>query len=405
MGRFLYEAVTSAGDIEKGTMEARSASDVIDRLLERRMTPLRTVPVGEWEGIQRIQNLFDRQGISFAELVSFTRQLATLLAAGIMLDRALTMIHRAMGGEKTKRILERLLANVRKGQSLSNALEQEGKVFPRYYVALVRAGEISGTLPLSLNRLADLLERSQHIRRKVKSALAYPTLVLVVMMLTLTLVFFYVVPAFEPMLEGARSALPLMTRLVMSTGRFVQGYWWAMMFGVLGAALGIIHLLRRPDVRAKIDTFLARSSFTSKLIMGWEVANIGRSLGVMLASRVPLADGLAIVANTSRNTFIRQHLQESVIEVRQGSGLSTALGRRRFLPPLALEFVAIGEQTGRLDEMLTKVGEIYDAELVANLERYINFLVPTLTVLMGILVAVVIASVLSGIVAANQFVF
>ncbi len=395
MAQFRYQALSATGEALQGQMDAASAEEVIGRLQEAGHIPVEARRADEVASGASWTALFQRKALTPEQILQFTEQLATLLGAGQPLDRALAILLDLPESSDAKKVIASVRDAVRGGTSLSTALEQQHGVFSRLYVSTVRAGEVGGSLHETLARLADYLDRSRTLRSRVVNAMIYP--VILVSMITLSLLFLlgYVVPQFQQMYEGLGAELPLLTKIVLGIGNLVRGFWWLLPIALAALLLWLDRKRRDPAWRRALDAWMLRRKLLGSLIARLETARLARTLGTMVKNGVPLLQSLTIARNVLGNRVLAEAVDAASEEVKTGSGLAHALGRREVFPRLAVQMVQVGEESGELDGMLLKVADTFDRETAQALDRFLTALVPALTVLMSIVVGTVILAILT----------
>lgn len=405
MGRFRYRAVAASGELVEGEMDAASQATVIERLRGKGHLPLAADEVVAASGRRRRmtimqwlrQPVLGQMRVSRRDVAMMTRELATLLEAGLTLDQSLTLLIELAAGEPLETLLADLLERIQGGSSLANALAQHQKLFPRVYVSMVRAGETGGALREVLGRLARYLDEAEALREQVKSALVYPVLLLILAAVSIVILLTVVLPQFTPLFENAGAQLPWLTRAVMAVGDSVQRYWWIMLLAGLGAVWVARRQLRRPARRAQVDRWLLRLPLLGDLLAKIDTARFARALGTLLANGVPPLTALAIVQDALANATLRRALADAATAMKDGGGLAAPLGRSGVFPRLAVHLLGVGEEFGQLDPMLLKIAEVFDRDVRSTIERLMALLVPVLTIALGAIVAVIITSVLMAI--------
>lgn len=394
MPLFHYKALNARGEVLDGQMEAASNAEVVVRLQEQGHLPIEAVLASEAGGASVFKGLFKPRPFAGARLVQFTQQLATLLSAGQPLDRALTILMELPEDEAARRTVSDVRDAVRGGASLSTALERQHGTFSRLYVNMVRAGEAGGSLHETLARLADYLERSRALAGRVVNALIYPAILLAMVGLSLLFLLGYVVPQFAQMYESLDAELPLFTKFVLGMGLFVRD-WWILLIVVPGLALWWMERKRRdPAFRAALDAWLLRRRFVGALLAKVETARLARTLGTLVRNGVPLMAALGIGRNVLDNRVLADDVGAAAEEVKNGVALSTALGRNKHFPRLALQMIAVGEESGALDAMLLRTAETFEQDTSLALDRMLAALVPLVTVVLAVVVGVVVIAVL-----------
>ncbi len=402
MAMFEYKAVTPAGETLTGEMEAPSQELVIARLQELGNIPISAREVGS--GL-RIGSLFrGRRGLNQREVGDITQQLATLLGAGLPLDRSLGILGELAENERVRETIEKIRNHVREGGSLSEALEQRHGIFSRFYINMVRAGEIGGSLDQTLNRMAEYLERAKELKDGVVSALIYPALLVVLAIASLILLMVYVIPQFTPMFEDFGGDLPMLTRVVVAVGDVLQNYWWALIATVIVVVVWFRGQMRKPASRRVWDGRFLATRWLGDVIAKIETARLTRTTGTLLVNGVPLLSALSIAKNVMSNTVLAEDVAEAAKQVKTGSPLARALASNDHFPRLALQMVNVGEETGKLDEMLLKVADTYDREVKITIDRLMALLVPALTLGLAVVIGVIVMSVLMAILSINELI-
>ncbi|MEM1412066.1 MAG: type II secretion system F family protein [Pseudomonadota bacterium] len=403
MALFEYKAVSPSGETLQGTMEAVSVENVIAKLQEGGNIPLQARPSGD--GLFSLSRLkLGRQGLNTREVGEFTQQLSTLLGAGLPLDRSLQVLTELAPNERAQRCESDIRDRVREGGSLSESLEAQHGSFNRLFINMVRAGEIGGSLDITLDRLADYLDRSKELKDAIVSALVYPILLILLAGGSLVLLLVYVIPQFTPIFEELGADMPLITRIVLFFGGILQHYWWALI-GL--ALLGVVLFKRMLDDEArklKWDSWLLNLRWVGDLITKLETARLARTLGTLLVNGVPLLAAMGIGGRVVGNSRLRQEVEAAAREVKTGGGLARNLAKEEHFPRLALQMISVGEETGQLDTMLLKVADSYDREVRNTIDRLLSVFTPVVTLLMAVLIGTIVMSVLLAIISVNDLV-
>ena len=394
MALYTYKALNARGEMLDGQMEAASNAEVAARLQEQGHLPVEARLASEGGGASVWKGLFKPRPFSGQRLVQFTQQLATLLGAGQPLDRALTILLELPEDESARRTIADVRDAVRGGAALSTALERQHGTFSRLYVNMIRAGEAGGSLHDTLARLADYLERSRALKGRVVNAMIYPAILLVLVGFSVLFLLGYVVPQFAAMYESLDAELPFFSRFILGLGLFVRDWWLLLVVVPALAAWWFDRRRRDPATREALDAWLLRQRFAGPLIAKLETARLARTLGTLLRNGVPLLSALGIARNVLDNRTLAADVDAAADEVRNGIGLSVALGRGKRFPRLALQMVQVGEESGALDAMLLKTADTFEQETSLALDRMLAALVPVVTVAMALIVGVVIMAVL-----------
>ena len=402
MPLFEYKAVAPSGETLTGEMEAPSPELVIARLQESGNIPVSAREVGS--GF-RIETLFrGKRGLSQREIGDLTQQLATLLGAGLPLDRSLGILTELAENDRVRSLVEKVRNHVREGGSLSEGLEARHGVFSRFYINMVRAGEIGGSLDQTLSRMAEYLERAKELKDGVVSAMIYPALLVVLAIASLILLMVYVIPQFTPMFEDFGGDLPWLTRIVVGIGDILKDFWW----GIIGVTLVVVLWFRsqlaRPATRRVWDARFLAMKGLGDVIAKIETARLSRTTGTLLVNGVPLLSALSIAKNVMTNTVLSDDVAEAAKQVKTGAPLARALSQNGNFPRLALQMVNVGEETGKLDEMLLKVADTYDREVKVTIDRLMALLVPALTLGLALVIGIIVLSVLMAILSINELI-
>ena len=394
MALFRYKALTTTGESLDGQMEAGSPDEVIVRLQDQGYLPVEARRADERGGGA---GLFSRRNVAELnqdQILQFTTQLATLLAAGQPLDRALSILLEVPEAEEARKVVGRIREIVRGGAPLSVALEQQHGLFPRLYVNLVRAGESGGGLDDALRRIADYLERSRELRSRVINALIYPVIMIGLVLVSLTFLLVAVVPTFEELFASMDSDVAWYTLAVLWTSQVLRGFWWLILLVLVLAGWWLNSKWADPAWRLRLDARLLASKLVGPLVARLDTARLARTLGTLVGNGVPLLTALNLAGNVLSNRVLAAALEEAAAEVKSGSGLGYALGRQKLFPRLAVQMIQVGEESGEMDTLLMKVADTYDLETRNAIDRLVSLLVPAITLGMAALIAVIILSVL-----------
>jgi general secretion pathway protein F len=335
----------------------------------------------------------------------FTQSLAALLAAGLTVDRALATVANVGQASAVRPLAKNLEKSVQAGKSLADAFAKSGQKLPSYYLSMVQAGEVSGTLPATLQRLADLQHRQVEIAERIRSALIYPLILAGVVLVTLIVLLAFVLPRFELMFAETDAAIPLSTRAVLAIGRFVADYWWAMVALAALFAAACAYWLRSPTGRAQFDRWLVSTPLMLEIPIALATARLMRTLATLLASGAPLPEAIRIASTTVENRAVAAALADVLGAVKAGRRFSASLAAAKLFPALAVQLAQVGEETGRLDGLVGSAAEFLEQEAHHRIERLLNLIVPGAVILMGGFVAALIGSVLLGLLSINDLAF
>ena len=402
MARFEYSALSAAGDIVSGELDGPDAATIIERLHEQALLPIRAVEKRPEKTSIFSFRLPVSEGLPGRDLALFSQQLARLLKANLPLDRALEILTGLAAKRRSGDVIHRVLERVRDGASLAEAMAAQTKSFPHAYVSMIRAGEIGGALQAVLGRVADFLVRSEAVRQTIISALIYPALLVLVAAVSITLVLTVVLPQFEPVFREAGARLPVSTRIVMALGDGLRSYWWVLLLVLTVIAVGWRLLKERPEMALRRDRLVLALPIVGNLASKFEIARFSRTLGVLLGNGVPAPQALALCAAVVGNRVIAAAVDTVSARFKEGEGLSAPLARTSCFPSLSVQLIRIGEETGRLEEMLQEVAEIYEQEVQRALERLLALLVPTITIAMGAAITLIIVAVMTAMISIND---
>lgn len=404
MGSFQYRAADAQGKVVEGTLEAPEAAGVVAKLQERGLIPIRVSRAGAGRatgGARRLRLPRGTRKAGMRELLAFTQQLSVLVGSGLPLDRALGTVRELSSHPGVESVVGDVLTAVRGGKGLADAMGEHA-FFPPLYVNMVRAGEVGGFLDSALQRLAEYLERSEELRNEVVSALIYPAFLMVSLGGSLIFMLVYVLPRFSALFADMGQALPLATQFVLSVSETVRAYWW---MGLV--AVGLLAVVWRRQTataagRLAIDQAKLRLPAIGSILRQVGVARLARTLGTLLKSGVPMVRALGIAREVAGNEVLARALDEVEVGVREGAGVAEPLARSGVFPQLAVQMIGVGEETGRLDDMLIRVADHYDRDVRTQLMRFTRLLEPVLILVMAGVIAFVVVSILQAIFSLND---
>jgi general secretion pathway protein F len=403
MPSFRYRAVNAAGRPVTGALEASSSEAAIEHLqsVGNYPTSIMDAAGSDWRGWLKRQLVAPGRASS-RDLGLATHELATLLHAGLALDRAIETV---AGLGKTRRLrqpLSNVVQRIRSGSTPSAAFAAEAPIFPPLYVNMVRAGEAGGQLEAAFVRLAEYLGRAYERRQALRSALVYPVVLLATAGLAMAVNLVVVVPQFEPLFREAGRELPAATRAVAGIGKILAAYWPLLLSVAAAATWAARHALRRPGMRRRWHALLLRIPALGKLLTRIDTERFTRALAALLANGVSLPTALGIAKDTLGNGVIAAAVEETAASLREGEKLADRLARTGVFPDMAVDLVRIGEESGRLPEMLLHQANFYETEIRYVLDRMMALLVPAVTLVLGALVAALIASMLVAVLSIND---
>jgi len=397
---FTYRAADRRGQTIDGVMEATDARAVIDRLRKEAYFPIKVAAQGDRAALF---SLGGGSRVRQRDLLALTQMLATLFEAGLPLDRALSILEELAPSPRVKTIVADLLHSVRGGSSLSEALaKHHPRPFSRLYINMVRAGEKGGVLEVSLRRLAEFLEARAAFNEAVVSALAYPLVITTVGAAAIIFLMTFVIPRFATIFNDLGQAIPLPTQILMSVSAALQSYWW------VGATLAMAGVLAwriwtgTPHGRASWDQVVLRLPIAGPLALKVETARFARTLGTMLKSGVPVLGAMAVVGDMMSNQAVGRAVARVAEGVKRGGTIAAGMQEHTAFPALAVHMVRVGEETGRLEEMLLKVADTFEADVRSELKRVLGLLEPAIILCMGVLVAFIVVAMLLAIFSIND---
>jgi type IV pilus assembly protein PilC len=384
MATFTYTARSFAGDIRTATLEAQSRDDVIAQLRRQRLNVIK---------IDEATPKKPKRGhIKMRDIVILTRQFSTMINAGLPLVQAMTILAEQSQNKVLSEIMRKVVFDVESGNTVADALGKHPQAFSNLYVNMVAAGEAGGILDTILMRLATFMEKNDALIRKVKGAMIYPSVIMAVAGIAVTVLLIFVIPVFENLFTSAGLALPLPTRIVMGASRFLKGYWYV----VLGAIIAAVFMFKRyratANGRLKVDKFMLGVPVLGDVLRKSAVSRFTRTLGTLISSGVSILDGLEITAKTAGNRVVQDAIMESRASIAGGDTIAQPLKKSGVFPPMVISMISVGEQTGGLDEMLSKIADFYDEEVDAAVSNLLSLLEPVMIVFLGVVVGGMVVS-------------
>ena len=378
MPAFTYTARAFNGDLRTATIDASSRDEVISQLRKQRLS---VVKIDE-ESKKKI----GRGSIKMRDVVIFTRQFSTMINAGLPLVQALTILAEQTDNKALSEITRKVVFDVESGHTVADALAKHPKAFTGLYVNMVAAGEAGGILDTILMRLATFLEKNDKLVRKVKGAMIYPSVIMAVAAIAVVTLLLFVIPVFENMFSSVGQALPLPTRIVIGASKFLHAYWWLL----LAAGIGGWYLFKKyyasSSGKLVIDRMMLHFPVLGDVLRKSAVSRFTRTLGTLVSSGVSILEGLEITAKTAGNRVIQDAIMASRASIAGGDTIAAPLQKSRVFPPMVISMISVGEQTGGLDEMLTKIAEFYDDEVDAAVSNLLSLLEPVMIVFLGVIV-------------------
>jgi type IV pilus assembly protein PilC len=381
MPTFAYSArPATGGDIQSGEIDLATKDDVLAYLHRQKMIP---VSVREKS---REFNITFGTGVRTRDIVIFTRQFATMINAGLPLVQSLDILAEQTENPALRKTIQEVLYDVESGHTLADAMGRHPKIFTDLFVNMVAAGEAGGILDTILLRLATFLEKNDALIRKIKGAMVYPAVIFSVAASAIVILLIFVIPTFQSMFESAGIPLPLPTRIVIAMSAFLQGYWWAVAVALVAIYFFIRQFYKTDQGELMIDRILLSLPILGDLQRKAAVARFTRTLGTLVSSGVSILEGLEITAKTAGNRVIHDAVMGSRASIAGGETIAGPLKESGVFPPMVVQMINVGEQTGGLDEMLTKIADFYDEEVDAAVETLLSAMEPIMIVVLGVVV-------------------
>jgi len=396
---FTYRAADRRGQTIDGVMEAADVRGVVERLQRDAYFPIKIAPQSERRSALSLGlSGLGRRRISHREVLTFMHQLGSLVEAGLPLDRALVILEDLSPNQRLRAITTDILKSVRGGTSLAEAMaKHQPRPFSRLAINMVRAGEKGGVLEATLKRLAELLEETQEFREALVSALIYPALLTTVGAAAVVFLLTFVIPRFVDIFKDLGQSLPLPTQILLAVSGAIQEYWWIIGVLVLAIVLGVRMALSSEAGRWQWDRLVLRLPLLGEVVLKTETARFARVLGTLLKSGVPVLTALGVVRDLSGNQVLGRAIDRIGDGVRRGAGISTPLGESKSFPIMAVHMVRVGEETGRLEEMLLKLATDFEAEVRRLVKRLMGLLEPSIILIMGLVVGFIVVALLMAI--------
>lgn len=407
MAAFEYVALDARGKQRKGVLEGDTARQVRQSLREQSLTPMSVAEIaGNRAARQTGSNAASgsRRGISSNELALVTRQLATLVQAGLPLEEALQAIGDQSENARTKRIILGVRARVREGYSLAESMGLFPQAFPAMFRATIDAGEQSGKLDNVLERLAEYTEDRQGLTQKAQTALIYPVLLMVISIGIVMFMLVYVMPKIVGIFESSNAELPTLTNILLALSEFMQNWWWAVLVGAAALVLGVRWLLEQPGPKRTWHGFLLGLPLIGRLTRGLNTARFMRTLSILARSGVPVLESLRISNEVINNLPMRTAVDEAAVKIREGASISGSLKAQGVFPPMTLHLLSSGEASGELDDMLERAAVNQEREMDNLITQLMSILEPVIILFMGVVVLVIVLAILLPIFNMNQLI-
>src|SRR5436190_4091862 len=383
MASYTYTARDAKGELKSATVDATSREEAISQLKKQRLNVIKIDEAAKRKKAGKV---------SMRDIVIFTRQFSTMINAGLPLVQALDILATQSENQSLKDVTRAVVFDVESGNTVADALRKHPNAFSELYVNMVAAGEAGGILDTILMRLAVFMEKNDALVRKVKGAMIYPGVIMSVAFIAITVLLVFVIPVFENMFASVNMALPLPTRIVIGMSRFLKFYWWAVGLGGFGLVYMLKNYYATSSGKLAIDRLMLKAPVLGDVLRKSAVSRFTRTLGTLIGSGVSILDGLEITAKTAGNRVISDAIMESRSSIAGGETISAPLKKSAVFPPMVISMIAVGEQTGGLDEMLTKIADFYDEEVDAAVSGLLALMEPMMIVFLGVVVGGMVVS-------------
>ncbi len=408
MALFSYQATDNSGELINGSMEASDKSSLVDKLQEMGYFPIKVGEPGETtstvEAAAKTSSLhrFFHSRISSRKTLDFTHQLHSMLDAGLSLDKTLTILADLEQDVAFKEVIHDIYKGIRKGDSLADCFAKYPRLFSGAYVSMIKAGEISGALEPILVRLTEYMEKSQRLKENILSALIYPLMLTFVGGGAIVFMLLFVIPKFSLMFSDMGGVLPLSTQILLKLSALVMNYWWLLLAIIIGGVLSARYYINTKAGRFLVDSLKLRIPVFGVLIKKTVSSRFSRMLGTLLHGGTPIIEALNITKGTVGNSAVAVEMDAVIEGVRKGRGIALPLKRCRNFPPLMVHMLTVGEESGKLDEMLIKVADTYDRELNNAIKRLLSLMEPAIILVMAVVVGFIVVSLLLAIFSLNE---
>lgn len=389
---YAYTAIDQSGRVVRATMEADNEQLVLSKLRDQALhcTEIKKSSKGA-------KAVFGKKKVKPKSLVVFSRQFATMIDAGIPIVRCLDILTGQAKDPALKEALEAINADVKGGLTLNESMAKHPAVFSKLYINMIRAAEVGGILDQILDRLSGFLEYEAEIKGKIKSAMMYPVLVLIFSQVMLFVLFSFVLPKFKDIFSGMDVELPPVTAALFAMGDFMSKFWWLILIMMFGAYMGVKAYAKTAKGGYVVDTMKLKFPIVGELALKMSIARFSRTFGTLINSGVPMMRSLEIVGETLGNKVLAQAIEDTRLSIREGNKLSAPLEDSKLFPSMVVCMIDIGEESGRLSEMLVKVGDFYDSEVEATVKGLTSMIEPMLIIFLGVVVGFIAISIMTPI--------
>lgn len=382
MVTFVWRGRTPAGENVGGELTVNNRTELLAQLRKKRIV----VTSVKQKSKEINFKLPFGGGIGTKDLAIFTRQFATMINAGLPLVQCLDILSRQLDKMSFREITKKVMNDIEGGGTLSESLRKHPKPFDELYVNMVNAGEAGGILDTILLRLADYIEKIETLKRKVKGALMYPAVVLIVALGATLFMLLFIIPTFAKMFADFGAELPLPTRIVLGASNIIRDWWWMMLASVIAGVFALKRYYTTDAGKHRIDGLMLQFPVLGDVLRKGSVARFTRTLGTLVSSGVPILDGLEITAKTAGNVIVQDAVMAARASIREGDTIANPLRNSSVFPPMVVQMITVGEETGALDEMLTKIADFYDEEVDSAVDALTSIIEPVMIVIMGAIV-------------------
>jgi len=400
--RYSYKAKKLSGEVVEGVLEADNRKLVINKLQQMHVFPISVNEIGGGKGLSVELSIQSFRRVSAKDVMTFSRQMSDLLRSGLTLVRCLDVISHQTVNSKFQDIINAVRNDVQGGISFSDALHRHPLVFDNLYSSMVRAGELGGMLDSVMERLAGFLEAEQETRSKIISAMTYPAFMILVCIFVIIVLFTVVVPNFQVMFRDAEATLPISTQILLGFSEFVSRWWWAMILGVGGAIFLIRQYLQTEAGRFQFDTIKLKLPLFGELIRKREISKFARTLGTLLGNGVQILQALAITEDVISNQILKNDIEQFADNIKEGEKLSSRMAESELFPPVAVNMVAVGEETGNLEITLQRVADTFENETNRVIKTITTIIEPVMIVIMAVIVGFIVFAMIMPIFQISQ---
>jgi type II secretion system protein F len=404
MPEYLYKATTLSGQTVEGSMDGKDEETIVQSLHQLGYIPIRILSTQEKEAGFHFSSLLPKR-VGIRNLLTFTQELSSLVSAGLPIDRSLNILGTLTENKRLREAVKDVLKRVEGGDSLTEALGYHPRIFTKLYINMIKAGESGGFLEVILSRLARYLQSTKEVREYLISVMIYPFFLTIVSGISIAILVTFVVPRFARIFSDLGQAIPLPTQIILSLSQWAKGYWWIGLGTIVLIYIGLKMYTQDEERKWRWDRSKLRWLVIGDLIKKVEVARFSRTLGTLLQSGVSILPALNLVKEISQNRAISRSIEYIHDRLREGKGISKSLEETNVFPPLAVHMIGVGEETGRLDEMLIKVAETYEENVQNSVKRFVALLEPMIILIMGGVVGFIVVSILLAIFSINEIPF